>query len=510
MEPIDEIEVRYKNLEAIHDSAVDAILSVDELGVVKTVNPATAVLFGYPKAELVGENIFMLIPPLIHEQSGTALACSDELRTLAVSEVGSELTARKKDGSLFSVHVAVSEFQAGEPPGYAVFMRDHSHLKRYKEQQDSLGRIIEESLNETYIFDAEDLRFVLVNLGARKNLGYGSTELAEMTPVDIKPKYSLDEFQDLVKPLLSGECESLQFETEHVRKDGTTYEVVVNLQLSTFLSNSVFVATVLDVTDLKLAERRALQQQNEMQNELRRQVALKTEELSRIQDELMRSEKFSTLGKVAGGIAHEIRNPLNAVKTSAYFLLNAKNPSTEKVREHLERIDRQVSTVDNVITALADVAIMPEANLCPVAIEPLLRRVVTSLRLPESLEVVFQFEEGMPEVMVDERQIAIAFRNLIRNARDAMPDGGVLTVSSKVSVLQVVFSIKDSGVGIASENLKDTIEPLFTTKARGMGLGLSITRAIVEKNQGSLSVDSQIGVGSDFRISLNRGDVKKA
>ncbi|MDB4368665.1 ATP-binding protein, partial [bacterium] len=166
-------------------------------------------------------------------------------------------------------------------------------------------------------------------------------------------------------------------------------------------------------------------------------------------------------------------------------------------------------TVDNVITALADVAIMPEANLSPVAMEPLLRDVVSALRLPDNLEVVFLLDEAMPDVMVDERQIAIAFRNLIRNARDAMSDGGVLTVCSKVSVLQVVFSIKDSGVGISDENLKNIIEPLFTTKARGMGLGLSITRAIVEKNLGSLSVDSQIGVGSDFRISLNRGDIKK-
>jgi two-component system sensor kinase FixL len=128
--------------------------------------------------------------------------------------------------------------------------------------------------------------------------------------------------------------------------------------------------------------------------------------------------------------------------------------------------------------------------------------------LPNDLEVVFTFENPMPDVMVDERQIKIAFGNLIRNARDAMPDGGSLTVGSKVSVSHVVFSIKDSGIGISRENLNNIVEPLFTTKARGMGLGLSITRAIVEKNQGSLSVDSEIGIGSDFRIDLNRGDIK--
>ena len=482
MEPIDEIDVRWKTLEAIYASAVDAILSVDESGIVETVNPATESLFGYSATELIGENICILIDASSDEFEGRAIDRVGASEILTPTGTGRELMARRNDGSTFSVHLSVSQMQVGERRGFAVFFRNHSHLKRYEEQQDSLGKIIEESLNEIYIFDAVDFHFMQVNLGARKNLGYCESELAGMTPIDIKPKFSMGEFQEMVNPLLLGVLDSLQFETVHIRKDGTTYAVVVNLQLSTFLSRSVFVATVLDVTELKHAEHRALQQQNEMQDELKRQVALKTEELQRTQNELMRSEKFSTLGKVAGGIAHEIRNPLNAVKTSAYFLLNAKNPSTEKVREHLERIDRQVSTVDNVITALADVAKMPEAKLSPVAMEPLLRGVVSALRLPNDLEVVFAFENPMPEVMVDERQIKIAFGNLIRNARDAMPDGGSLTVGSKVSVSHVVFSIKDSGIGISRENLNNIIEPLFTTKARGMGLGLSITRAIVEKN----------------------------
>ena len=388
MEPIDEIDLRYKTLHAIHESAADAIFSVNELGVVNTVNPAAECLFGYGKTELVGQDIFVLIPSLSCEQTERGLARVDELRAVAAG-TGLELTALNKEGSSLFIDVTVREMRTDGEQSFAVFVRKRAHSQYAGEQTESLGRIIEESFNETYILDALDLKFVFVNLAARNNLGYSTSELAEMTPVDINPSFSMDAFQELVKPLLQGATESLQFETEHVRKNGSPYEVMVNLQRSSFLSRSVFVATVLDVTEHKLAERRVNQQQAEMQDELKRQVALKTEELRRAQDQLMRSEKFSTLGKVAGGIAHEIRNPLNAVKTSAYFLLNAKNPSTEKVREHLERIDRQVSTVDNVITALADVAIMPEANLRPVAIEPLLRTVVSSLRLPEILDVVF-------------------------------------------------------------------------------------------------------------------------
>jgi two-component system sensor kinase FixL len=106
--------------------------------------------------------------------------------------------------------------------------------------------------------------------------------------------------------------------------------------------------------------------------------------------------------------------------------------------------------------------------------------------------------------MVDASQIVIAFKNLVRNARDAMPDGGLLKITADIAESTVEFHVTDSGTGISPENLQQVLEPLFTTKARGMGLGLSITRAIVEKNQGKLSVESEFGVGSRFTIELTQ------
>ena len=161
----------------------------------------------------------------------------------------------------------------------------------------------------------------------------------------------------------------------------------------------------------------------EYEAELERLVESRTEDLRKAQADLVLSEKFSTLGKVAGGIAHEIRNPLNAVKTSAYYLLNAKNATPEKVREHLERIDRQVSMVDSVVTALADVAKLPDADLKPLhpgtAPSP---RGGSRQIYQTSIQVEYEFPAELPQVLADEHQIAIAFRNLVRNARDAMPD----------------------------------------------------------------------------------------
>jgi two-component system sensor kinase FixL len=418
--------------------------------------------------------------------------------------VGREVFALRKDGSIFPMHLAVSEVRVGDHHVFAGFIRDLSTLRQVEEQRAMLGRIIEESLNEVYIFDAQTLEFIQVNRGARENLGYSLEELRELTPVELKSNYSAEEFRALLRPLLTGKIDKLEFSTIHRRKNGTTYDVDINVQVATYLAKAVFVATVLDVTERRQAERQVWKQQETMQAELERLVKTRTEELRRTQAELVLSEKFSTLGKVSGGIAHEIRNPLNAVKTSAYFLLNAKNLSPQKTQEHLERIDRQVTMIDNVITALSDVAKLPEAFLRPVEMEPLLRSVIGSVNLPSEIEVVYDLPEPLPVVLADENQIAIAFRNLIRNARDAMPDGGTVTLSAEVEEELVIFKVHDTGIGISEELINSILEPLFTTKARGLGLGLSITLAIIEKNQGVLSYSSELGHGSVFSVGLKR------
>jgi two-component system sensor kinase FixL len=262
----------------------------------------------------------------------------------------------------------------------------------------------------------------------------------------------------------------------------------------------LYTGIVRDISDLKRAEHELATANEQLEDRVKQRTA----ELHETQADLVRAEKFATLGKVSGGIAHEIRNPLNAVKTSAYYLLNAKGPSDEKIREHLERIDRQVSMIDNVVTALSDVAKLPDANLKGTQLEGVLRAAVSSVGLPSRIAVNFDFPDELPEVLVDENQIVIAFKNLIRNARDAMADEGTLSIEATLTEDSVSYHFRDTGTGISAENLEKILEPLFTTKARGMGLGLSISRAIVEKNKGQLSVESELGEGSCFTISLGR------
>jgi signal transduction histidine kinase len=217
---------------------------------------------------------------------------------------------------------------------------------------------------------------------------------------------------------------------------------------------------------------------------------------------LQRGERLAAIGQVAAGIAHELRNPLNVVKTSVYYLLNARNPTPAKTAEHLQRIERHVLASDGVITALSNFAKMPLPNLRPVPVEASLRDAVALNAVPENVAVTIDCPAGLPAVLADPDQLAIVFGNLVRNAREAMPQGGRLTLTGRQDGASVEVAVADTGVGIPPENLARITEPLFSTKARGLGLGLALARAILEKNKGTLRVASTPGQGTTFTVRL--------
>src|SRR5581483_9700485 len=182
----------------------------------------------------------------------------------------------------------------------------------------------------------------------------------------------------------------------------------------------------------------------------------------------------------------ELRNPLNVVKTSVYYLLNAKNPTPEKKAEHLQRIEKHVVLADSVITALSNFAKLPIPNRTPFAIEQCIREVLDTTPLPDSIHLVVDCPPTLPPALADLDQVRIVFANLNRNAREAMPEEGRLTITARASGDGIEIAIADTGVGMTSEQLGRIMEPLYSTKARGLGLGLSIARAIVVKNGGTL------------------------
>jgi signal transduction histidine kinase len=225
---------------------------------------------------------------------------------------------------------------------------------------------------------------------------------------------------------------------------------------------------------------------------------------------LQRTERLATLGQVAGGVAHELRNPLNVVKTSVYYLLNARNPTPEKTADHLRRIERQVELADGVITTLTNFAKMPVPALRPTPVGPCVREALELSPPGESIRVEVDLPATLPPAQADVGQLLIVFGNLIRNARDAMSRGGRLSITGRRAEGAVEVAIADTGVGIPEADLARILEPLYSTKARGLGLGLAIVRAILDKNGGSLRVESQPGRGSVFTVRLMAAPAEQA
>lgn len=224
---------------------------------------------------------------------------------------------------------------------------------------------------------------------------------------------------------------------------------------------------------------------------------------------LQRSERLATLGQVAGGVAHELRNPLNVVKTSVYYLLNARNPTEAKKADHMRRIERNVELADGVITALSNFARLPLPEMRPIDLESLVREVLELNPPGDRIAVTVNCPPDLPRGLGDASQLRIAVGNLVRNARDAMAEGGRLNISLCPDGDRVAILVADSGTGMDELELARIMEPLYTTKARGLGLGLAITRSIVEKNQGTIQVESQSGRGSRFTVRLFAAPVEE-
>ena len=201
-------------------------------------------------------------------------------------------------------------------------------------------------------------------------------------------------------------------------------------------------------------------------------------------------------------MAHELRNPLNVVKTSVYYLLNARSPTPEKQAEHLRRIERQVELADGVITTLSNFARMPAPSLRPTPVEPCVREALEAYPPGDGIEVAVDLPASLPSAQADADQLRIVFGNLIRNARDAMAHGGRLAITGGQVDGAVEVSVADTGAGIPAADLARILEPLYSTKARGLGLGLAIVRAIIDKSGGGLRVESEPGRGSVFTVRL--------
>jgi len=225
-------------------------------------------------------------------------------------------------------------------------------------------------------------------------------------------------------------------------------------------------------------------------------------ETKRMEEDLVRKEKLSVLGQLAGGVGHELRNPLGVINNAIYYLKTILPDADETTKEYLEIISSEVRNSEMIVSDLLDLSRIRPAEREETGVSELVDKTLEKQPPPEKVKVNTEIPSELPPVFVDPRQIGQVLDNLITNAYQAMPDGGKLIISAQAEKEKVSFSITDTGCGISNENMKKIFEPLFTTRARGIGLGLAVSKNLVEVNGGSIEVESEEGKGSTFTVIL--------
>ena len=229
-----------ERLQAVLTYTADGLVTLSEQGIIESCNPAAERIFGCSNEALQGCNAELFVPDWRCARPGQR----------------HEIDGRRADGSLVPLELSVAEMWVGNQRLYTATVRDLSDVKRIEQLSSRLGRILEHSSNEIYIFDAQTLHFVQVSAGALTNLGYRMDELLDLTPIDIKPGMTREQFTTIIQPLRNGEQDMVAFETVHRRKDGSLYPVEVRLQLSRTENPPVFVAILQDIAARKHAEAR--------------------------------------------------------------------------------------------------------------------------------------------------------------------------------------------------------------------------------------------------------------
>ncbi|MBU0493837.1 MAG: response regulator [Chloroflexi bacterium] len=351
-----------------------------------------------------------------------------------------------------------------------------------------------------------------VNRAALDLLGYNHEEIID-TPVG--NLFADDEFTSWVRTLNAAEAPETpvnqtfpKVETDLVTSTGARVPVLASgsalLDQAGAIQGAVLAAV--DIADRKRAEQ-ALQEYSE---NLEERVAARTRELQEAQEQLVRREKLALLGQLAGSVSHELRNPLGAIKNAAYFLnLVLEDPAAE-IREVLEILDREVATAEKIIASLLDFVRVKLPLRRQVDLNAVVQEALARTPIPDAprIEVVWQLDAALPPILADPDQLFQVLGNLILNSIQAMPGGGRLVVGTAMAGPEwVAVSVADSGVGIPSENLDQLFEPLFSTKAQGIGLGLPLAKALVEGHGGSIAVQSAgvPGQGSIFTVRLPLG-----
>jgi len=458
------------------DRASYCILSTDNNNIIRSINPAGERMSGYRSDELIGKNRNILYRGVILSRPKL-----DKLKSMMGRGEGwsEEIYSVRKNGKRFPIRIATAYLidKNNKRKGAVAIIQDITRENEIREQVEYIAELVDRA--SYCILSTENNIIKSINPAGERMYGYKSEELiGENRDILYRGvKLSPEKLRDLENQMKKGE--GWITELDNVRKNGEVFPVRV---ATAYLDDESGTKTgAVSIT-------RDITQENKLKTEL------------------IKAANLASIGEVASGIAHEIKNPLSAIKNIVYLLSRNKilieKSDTEllikDLRDEINRLDRM--SMDFLDFAHPRV-LRKELTDINQIIQDTMRLIKQDKELTEGIEIKEELNK-VNQVLVDANQIKQVILNITLNALQAMKKRGTLSVVSFKRQGNIGFTINDTGCGISVKSEERIFEPFFSTKSKGSGLGMSIVKRIIEQHNGEIEFNSQVGKGTAVTVIL--------
>lgn len=462
----------------------------------------------------------------------------NDKKDLGIKEISSLI----EDNEMLRQEVRVAR-EAGEITAQLV-------VSQFEQTEEVLQRLHIANAQRQAVFDAasqmsiiatdEKGLIIFFNTGAKNLLGYSEAEVVgKLTPLPFHLESELAqrgrELSEELGRLVSGlevffvsarQGRSNTREWTYVRKDGAQFPVEMSITAVRGPDGAItgVLCAAMDITARKQTEEELRRYQEHLEDlveertsdleaankKLVREITerkLMFERLRQTRQELLQKERLASVGQLAAGVAHEINNPLGTILLFAEAM-RREDPENDPRREDLKIIIDEAIRCKNIVSGLLNFARQQEVLAQEVDLHALIEEVIEQLQVRrkfEGINIVREFSPGLSSIQADPGQLKQVFVNLLDNAADAMDGTGTVTITTQMpDRARVEIAISDTGRGIPEENLSKLFTPFFTTKpmGKGTGLGLSIIYGIIKVHRGQINVQSQVGRGTTFTVTL--------
>jgi PAS domain S-box-containing protein len=453
-----------ENMRALLNATTDVAILQDVNGTILAANEVFARAVRGKPEEIIGARAYDITQP-----------DSEKTRKLRVDEVirsGKPVRFEdERDGLWFDNNIHPILDAQGKVTRLAIFAKDITEYKRAEEalrkSEERYRYLFEESANVNIVIGV-DGKIRQVNRAVAEGLGY--------SPEAIVGK-------DVLQLVVPEHRQKVASVLQKGFKDEPTPEVVADVYASGGLIRTMLFS-----------------RGHAMLKEKDQVTGILVTGMDITEQRLQQAEHLAAIGETAAMVGHDLRNPLQGIAGAAY-LLQHETLAEEERNELLQLIHDCVKYSDGIVNELLDYSRTLQPALTETTPKEIITNALQAVQVPDKIEVQDQSQQ-QPIIAIDSDMMKRVFVNLIENAFDAMPRGGTLTIGSRQSNEFVEVTISDTGAGISKEAVENLWKPLQTTKSRGMGLGLSICRRIIDAHGGNVSVDSKPGKGTTFTVQL--------